>query len=540
MKRLTILIPSRNRPEKVELQASIILERTRPYQEFIQIVISDNSDMPLEKLNFHARIKIIRASKRFLTFEEHFFWALKQIKSEFVWTLGDDDEPQSETIDLLMKNLFANKHDIIVFNGWRETKKGSLVQMIPCSEDNLEVPYKNFLVSAGIWGIGAGISLCVFRLSLIENEYLTEVEKIGSPIYSHVTLFLRSFNKGSFIFINSPLVTYRRSDPDAQVKRSENWEQYSINSKRFYRYPWTVGFLKQINYLVKTNSISVFELNRVLEFDADSNRYFLLDSLEVMLIEELERAFFSKTNGKINLSEADIKFLVSNEICAQVLNEELISIMRKIDLKRSHQTKELILQFQSLKSNSHSRLNNYEKRFLVEKHLDHSEFSTPKGLVEIEDRYRKLNNLILYIECSTIDTKHSSVLPNIKNTKNSRLLRPRVLNDIKIIFILLRHHAGRRFIRERLYISFRGIWIRSGLKGRPNEILNSLRRVQSWKSIFVGRLNLKTFRRRIFLKKESAQQLKFLTLRVFWRITSFVWGKIPLNIRTLLKEILAR
>ncbi len=540
MKKLTILIPSRNRPEKVELQARIILERTKSYQEFVQVVISDNSDTPLERVNFDERIKIIRAPERFSTFEEHFFWAIKKLNSEFVWTLGDDDEPQSKTIDLLMKNLLANKHDIILFNGWRETKKGSLVQMIPCSQDYLEVPYKNFLMSAGIWGIGAGISLCVFRLGLIKNDYLTEIEKIGSPIYSHVTLFLRSFNTSSFIFINSPLVKYRRSDPDAQVKRSGNWEQYSINSKRFYRYPWTVGFLKQINYLVKANCISVSEFTQVLEFDAETNRYFLLDSLEVMLLEELEHSFFSKANGKLNLSKSDIKFLVSNRICGQVLNEELTSIMRKIDLKALHQTKGLKSQLQSLQSNSHSRLNNYEKRFLVKKHLDHSEFMTPKGLVEIGDRYRKLNNLILKIECSTIDTKHSSLLPNIKNTINTQPIRARVLNDIKILLFLFRHHAGRRFIQERLYIFLRGIWIRSGLKGRPNRILKSLLQGKFWKSIFVGRLNLKTIRGGIFLIKAFLLQLKFSALRIFWRITSFVWGKLPLNIRILLKKILAR
>ena len=540
MKRLTILIPTRNRPEKAELQASIILDKTKSYEEFVQIVISDNSDIPLKRVNFDERIKFIRASKRFPTFEEHFFWAIKKINSEFVWTLGDDDEPQSEAIDVLMRNLSENKHDIFIFNGLRETKKRNLVQMIPCSQNYLEIPYKNFLMSAGIWGIGAGISLCIFRRSSIKNEYLTEVEKIGAPIYSHVTLFLRSFKDSRFTFINLPLVAYRRSDPDAQVKRSGNWENYSKNSQRFYRYPWTIGFLKQINYLVKTDSISISEFTRVLEFDADSNRYFLIDSLEVMLLEELERSFFSKTNGVILLSKSDMKFLVFNRICAQVLNDELISIMRKIDLKSLRQTKALRLQYQTLKSNTHSRLNNYEKRFLVEKHFDYSEFMTPNGLIEIGDRYRILNNLILNIECSTIDSKHRSFLPNLKNIIDNRRTKITVLNDIKILFLLFKHHAGRRFMQERLYIYLRGIWIRSPFKGRSNRVSKSFFQATPWISIFVRELNLKVIRRRIGLIKKSFLYLKTLMLRVFWRTISFVWRKLPLDFRRLLKKILAR
>jgi hypothetical protein len=49
--------------------------------------------------------------------------------------------------------------------------------MISCSQNHLEIPYKNFLMSAGIWGIGDGISLCVFRRSNIKNDDLTEIEK---------------------------------------------------------------------------------------------------------------------------------------------------------------------------------------------------------------------------------------------------------------------------------------------------------------------------------------------------------------------------
>ena len=46
-----------------------------------------------------------------------------KINSEFVWTLGYDDELQSEAIDVLMRNLSENKQDIVIFNGSRETKK---------------------------------------------------------------------------------------------------------------------------------------------------------------------------------------------------------------------------------------------------------------------------------------------------------------------------------------------------------------------------------------------------------------------------------
>lgn len=515
MTKLTILIPTRNRRERIEFQARTIMDKIKSHEGSIQVVISDNSDTPLIRANIDSRIKIIRASRRFLTFEEHFFWAIKKIDSEFVWALGDDDEPLSETIDHLMKHLFENNYDIILFNGLRETKNRNLSQMIPCSDNQIHDPYRQFLIAAGIWGVGAGISLCVFRRSFIKEEYLSEITKIKSPIYSHVTLFLRSFRKGKFIFLNLPLVSYRRSDPEAQLKRSENWEKYSASTKRFYRYPWTIGFLKQIDYLVNTKSFSISDLNRVLEFDADGNRYFLVDSIGMMLLDELESTFFAGKGKKNRISKSDIRYLSSGAIGPRVLDPELISLVKTIDLKASRQTKARSEQFRSIKSQTHSRLNNYEKRFTSKKYADYVEFNTINGILQINNRLNSLNNLILNLACSVIGAKHISQLQNLNDDSTPRLLRNNVLNDFKLFVYLLRQHSGRRFIKERVYIYLRGIYIRSRLRVKPT--LN-LTRLQSKPP-----LNL-----RFFIHTRS------------WKIISFFWMRMPVTFRKFLKNISRR
>lgn len=515
MTKLTILIPTRNRRERIEFQANTILDKIKSHERSIQVVISDNSDVPLARANIDSRIEIIRASKRFHTFEEHFFWAIKKVDSEFVWVLGDDDEPLSETIDHLMKHLFENDHDIIMFNGLRETKNRNPSQIIPCSDNQIQMSYRQFLIAAGIWGVGAGISLCVFRRSFIKEKYLSEIIKIKSPIYSHVTLFLRSFKKGKFIFLNLPLVSYRRSDPEAQLKRSENWEKYSASTQKFYRYPWTVGFLKQIDYLVSTKSFSLSDLNRVLEFDVDGNRYFLVDSVGMMLLDEIENTFFAGKGKKNRMSKSDIRYLSSTAFGPRVLDPELIALVQALELDDSRQTKERIDQFRSIKSHTHSRLNNYEKRFASKKYADYVEFNTINGILQINNRLNPLNNLILNLACSVIGAGHISKLPNLNDDSPPRLFKKNVLNDFKLLVYLLRQRSGRRFIEERVYIHLRGIYVRSRLRDKPS-------------------LNL------VRLQGKPSLNLRFFVHRGSWKIVSFLWMRMPVVFRKFLKNSLRR
>jgi hypothetical protein len=414
-----------------------------------------------------------------------------------------------------MTHLFENNYDIIMFNGLRETKNRNLSQMIPCSDNQIQATYRQFLMAAGIWGVGAGISLCVFRRSFIKEEYLSEIMKIKSPIYSHVTLFLRSFQKGKFIFLNLPLVSYRRSDPEAQLKRSGNWEKYSASTERFYRYPWTIGFLKQIDYLVNTKSFSISDLNRVLEFDADANRYFLVDSIGMMFLDELENTFFTGKGKKNRMSKSDIRYLSSGAIGPRVLDPELIALIKKIDFKASRQTKARIEQFRSIKSHTHSRLNNYEKRFATKKHSDYVEFNTINGILQINNRLNPFNNLILNLACSVIGTKHISQLPNLNDDSTPRLFKSNLLNDFKLFVYLLRQHSGRRFIKERVYIYLRGIYVRSRLRGKPS-------------------LNLTR------LQGKPSLNLRFFIHTGSWKFISFLWMRIPVTFRKFLKNSLRR
>ena len=114
--RLSIVIPTRNRKMHVELLLLNLSQLLNGYEHEIQIVVSDNSDKPINFKGLAANVHVVRPASFLPTAEENLYFALQECKGEFVWPLGDDDIPQKEGIDALLEFLKKPVGDWAVFN----------------------------------------------------------------------------------------------------------------------------------------------------------------------------------------------------------------------------------------------------------------------------------------------------------------------------------------------------------------------------------------------------------------------------------------
>jgi hypothetical protein len=507
---LTILIPTRNRPNKLQKQIETLIEITKDLGvDEVQIVVSDNSDESLDLNHFKTAIKVVRAKSRFRTFEEHFFWAISQIDSEYIWTLGDDDPPISESFLELIALLRRNSYDILVFNGWKQRVNGKKSFVISSDHNCIESSYREFIVSAGYWGVGAGISLHIFRKKFIKPGILKAISDLQSPIYSHVTLFLHSFNQASFMFVNKPLVFYNRSDAGARDGSKDIWMDYALDKGDTYRHPWTLGFLKQVEYLNSAGVFSFQDLRVTLEIDEEGRRYFLIDSLISMTLEELGLFFKKEKYNRKKLTKTELKTLKRMLSNFESNYKKLVSLLSEIDPNLHRQSRTCIKTYGELNRSVHPREVDLAARFPSVSNGQYIEFQTPNGRVFIHLRLKSFFNPILYLAIAKLGTKHMSKLPIKTNVLSTEKELWNSRTKLRLLFLFL---TDKRF-QEHL-----GNKVRS--MGRYFPKLASV---------------IKFFLRNIFRKK--VRPLPNLKLFV-WRVVSIFWMRLPTQIRFFIKRTL--
>lgn len=191
---LSIVIPTRNR--NMELCATLNnIIHIIGGSTGVEIIVSDNSDLPVTNLPKYPQLKVIRPEIPLDTAEENLFYALEVASGEYIWPLGDDDIVRSSALRQLLAECEIGRFDAMVWNTRNVSSEYETVgwSRVRCNSSILQISYRQFLERMGYWSIPAGISLTVFKRKLINGRDLQLIKELKSKIYSHVTLYALAF-----------------------------------------------------------------------------------------------------------------------------------------------------------------------------------------------------------------------------------------------------------------------------------------------------------------------------------------------------------
>lgn len=328
--KLSIVIPTRNRKMHIELLLQNLNELFKGHHDKIQIIVSDNSDLPINFVATASNVQVIRPECFLPTAEENLFFALTKCTGEFIWPLGDDDVPQREGIEALLEFLDEPKGDWAVFNYGVIDFTGVLksLKLLKSTRAQAKFLYSDFVSIAGYQTTAACISLTVFRNSLVTTNEIEQVRKFTSLIYSHVALYLLSFGNRPGVFIDTPLVNYR-NNRQSTSSRDDTWVKWSKRNNTPYRHPWTVGLIEQFNYLVDTGSIKNDFPIVFLETDHFGNKFSGLQQMifyvidQVRIDEKISTKYRFSPNERLIIAKFLLKYAPQHTYLIEALQNGL-------------------------------------------------------------------------------------------------------------------------------------------------------------------------------------------------------------------------
>ena len=278
MSKLTVIIPTKNQKNNLVKIVTSLKKSLNQIEH--QIFISNNSDSDLDKNLLDLEISHLKTPEIFHTAEEHIFWAVQQISGEYVWLLGDDDFPIENGVKKLAEIVNQGSFDCLTFNGTRSDLKGNqFIKMINYKK-NYRGKLQYFYEDSGLINGPASISLYVTRTEFLSKKYMREIQDLNAPIYSHLTFFLRCFRNANFAYFPIDIIQHSKSDKQNNKQISSNWANYANNSDNFYYFPWTLGLLRNISYLIKNQAIKKEFLSKIIETNPKNKKYQLISQIE--------------------------------------------------------------------------------------------------------------------------------------------------------------------------------------------------------------------------------------------------------------------
>lgn len=284
---ITILIPTYNRPKRIEeLLSSFINFKNEWRGDTWEILISENcraeeSQLAGLTLKFDSQLplRIANPSEHLISAEENLFFGWKFATGKYVWILGDDDPVNFFELDELVQRCEEEQSNVFKFNSMIIASNGETTGNVvtKCSASEISMPYLEFIQKVGMWHTAAGFSTWVIKRDLLDGkEGLDWIAKFRSPVYSHVTYFIFRLHREKCLFINKNLVSYRMNS--YAENKEDHWGKYTTQVNMPRNFPWTLGFVEQLLELEANGIISRdywgsvigdhFEVPRFLEFNS--------------------------------------------------------------------------------------------------------------------------------------------------------------------------------------------------------------------------------------------------------------------------------
>ena len=348
-----VVIPTKNQKNNLLK----IVEMLKSFLNGIEhrIVISNNSNREIDRQLSIYNVELLKTPQIFNSTEEHIFWVIQQISGEYVWFLGDDDIPIEDGVRKLTKIVNQKNFDCLTFNGVRDNSKNDKSIKMINHKKSYRGKLQYFYENSGLLNGPASISLYVTKREFLSEKYINEIQDLNAPIYSHLTFFLRSFSNANFAYFPIDIIQHAKSDKKQAKIFSPNWVTFAQNSGNFYFFPWTLGLLRNISYLIKSKAITEDFLSRIMETDPRSRRYQLLPQIE----DYIRLAFITRQKNLRQITESEVlelRQLVSeipgfskelkSFVSAEVLSREILKIYPHMNPKTQYwRNKVMVLKY---------------------------------------------------------------------------------------------------------------------------------------------------------------------------------------------------
>ena len=114
--------------------------------------------------------------------------------------------------------------------------------------------------------------------------------------------FIQSFNEANFSYNPIILIKHCKSDKEEGYAITQNWVDHSKESENFYNFPWTLGLLRNINYLVKANVLKKDFLDNLVETNPKNKKYLLTLQIE----DNIRQIFVSDKDNKSHITNDEL------------------------------------------------------------------------------------------------------------------------------------------------------------------------------------------------------------------------------------------
>ncbi len=311
---LSIVIPSHNGSARVPILLDALnLCIPENMKQAVQVVVSDNFSNPdiVIESEYDFSLKLVKTNGFLATAEENLSFGIKHSDGVFCWILGDNDIPIMNGVHHLLNQLQNSKFDMCIYNSLAKNNLSELWDITRVQMEQIENPMRitDFVKRMGFWSVTAGFSTLVFRRSLFDVSYFDRLHQENLKIYSHVFAMLFSFHDRNFCAMNIPLVKYSSNSFDDESvlnpKRDLHWINFAEKQQHFYRSPWTLAFLKQIDTLEQAGIFRKSELLDVIDQGHLGNRFYIFDAIlsfvvDQLLLEEESKLSQKMTRGELN------------------------------------------------------------------------------------------------------------------------------------------------------------------------------------------------------------------------------------------------
>ena len=267
---LSILIPVYNGAKFLEHLLGLFEDAYRRNPERfvgIEIIVGNNVSVDsTQKVAeaFISKLPILRVlslAPHLPTAEENIFRYYASCRGLFTWALGVDEIPNVEALGRIFAWLEKSENDFYLFNF--ATVSENMVVLGPSnifmSKQSHSINIIDLAQRFGLWCTMAGISGHIVRTECMKGFDLSPICQI-SPIYAHVIAYLEIFKNKRTAVINESIVFYRVTHADMP-----HWERMAEKLGVFDEYFWTLGYIRQLEYLEEKGIIPNDYLSYMLE-----------------------------------------------------------------------------------------------------------------------------------------------------------------------------------------------------------------------------------------------------------------------------------
>jgi glycosyltransferase involved in cell wall biosynthesis len=268
---LTILIPVYNGETYLKHLLGLFeaaYRKTPDIFKRVEIIVGNNVSTDCTRIvadSFISRLPMLRPisfAQHLPTAEENIFRSHSECRGVFVWALGVDEIPNFDCLGRVLAWLEKDEFDFYLFNYAIVSEKMSIRRTSNFSMQASSYPIGIVQLAQrfGFWFVLAGISGQIMRTDCVRGYDLKTLINETSPIYVHVAAYLEIFKDKRTVIINETIVFYQVTHCDVA-----HWKKTAKNIDVFDEYFWTLGYIRQLEYLEKKGIVEADFLSGMLE-----------------------------------------------------------------------------------------------------------------------------------------------------------------------------------------------------------------------------------------------------------------------------------